>query len=102
MIQVITTSDDRAELESIAKHLVEAGLAACCQIEGPITSVYRWEGNVETATEFRLIAKSTHEKYAQIETAILNQHHYAQPQIVAIDLAIVESGYEKWAKECLE
>ena len=102
MIQVITTSDDRTELESIAKHLVEAGLAACCQIEGPITSVYRWKGNVETSLEFRLIAKSTKEKYVQLESAILNQHHYDQPQIVAIDLVFVDSGYENWAKQCLE
>lgn len=102
MIQVITTSDDRTELESIAQNLVEKGLAACCQIEGPITSVYCWQGNLESATEFRMIAKSIREKYSQIESAILDQHHYDQPQIIAIDLAIVEPGYAKWAKESLE
>lgn len=99
MIQITTTGDDRAELESIAKHLVEHGLAACCQIEGPITSIYRWAGKLETSDEYRCIVKSTRERYPQIEAAILSLHHYDQPQIVATDLAFVEQGYARWIRE---
>ena len=43
-IQISTTCDDREVLEKLAARLVESKVAACCQIEGPVTSVYRWEG----------------------------------------------------------
>ena len=48
-IQVTTTTEKREDADRIARTLVERRLAACVQIVGPITSVYRWKGKVETA-----------------------------------------------------
>ncbi|MFO8081519.1 MAG: divalent cation tolerance protein CutA, partial [Armatimonadota bacterium] len=46
-LQVFCTTDSREEAEAIAEKLVREELAACVQIAGPITSVYRWQGAVE-------------------------------------------------------
>ena len=42
----VATPEDAARL---ARGAVEAGLAACVQVEGPVVSHYRWEGRLETA-----------------------------------------------------
>lgn len=97
MIQLSTTSDDRNELLRIADHLISNRLAACCQIEGPFTSIYLWEGQVESCEEFRCVIKSTQERYAAIESAILSLHHYACPQIVGCELPMSEANYVRWA-----
>ena len=51
IIQVITTTETKADAQAIARALVEKRLAACVQIIGPITSTYRWRGEIETAEE---------------------------------------------------
>ncbi len=57
-IQIITTTDSKAAAERIARELVEQRLAACVQIGGPITSVYRWQGKMETAEEWTCTIKT--------------------------------------------
>jgi periplasmic divalent cation tolerance protein len=47
-IQVTTTTETKADAERIALALVEARLAACVQIVGPIESIYRWKGRIES------------------------------------------------------
>jgi periplasmic divalent cation tolerance protein len=59
LIVAITTLESREDADSLACSLVDLSLAACVQVEGPITSHYRWAGKVEHATEFRLMIKST-------------------------------------------
>jgi len=54
-----TTTAEAEDARKIAARLVEAKLAACVQIVEPITSVYRWQGNVEEEKEVLLLIKST-------------------------------------------
>mgnify|MGYP006382002757 CR=1 FL=1 len=36
---------------AVAGAAVDEGLAACCQVSAPVTSLYRWEGRTERAAE---------------------------------------------------
>jgi periplasmic divalent cation tolerance protein len=56
-VQVITTTANQDDAERIARALVEARLAACVQVLGPMTSTYRWKGRIETAQEWQCVAK---------------------------------------------
>ena len=58
VIQVVTTTDKKADAERIARELVEGRLAACVQVIGPVLSTYRWKGRVETAEEWQCWAKT--------------------------------------------
>ena len=73
-IQVTTTTDKREDAEGIARALVEARLAGCVQIIGPLTSVYRWKGKIERAEEWLCLVKSREELYEAIEAAIRSRH----------------------------
>lgn len=97
-IQVMTATDNREEAERIARSLVETRLAACVQIVGPVTSIYRWKGAVETAGEWLCLVKSRAECYGAIEQAIRALHSYETPEILALPVAAGSSDYLDWLR----
>ena len=68
-IAVLTTIDDKEAAGRIARVLVEQKLAACVQISA-INSIYSWDGEVQESPEYRLLAKTTDERYPALEDAI--------------------------------
>ena len=56
-IQVVTTTEKKEDAEKIAACLVEKRLAACVQIAGPISSLYRWKGKIERARRVAMLDK---------------------------------------------
>jgi periplasmic divalent cation tolerance protein len=101
-IQVITTTATHDEAEIIGRALVEERLAACTQIIGPITSIYRWEGQIETSQEYQCWAKSRRDLFERIEVAIRRLHPYQVPEILAIPIAAGSQSYLKWLDEQVE
>ncbi len=60
VISVYAIFASAEEAERIGRTVVQERLAACINIFGPIRSVYRWQGEVETADEIAAILKTTH------------------------------------------
>ena len=98
-IQISTTCDRREILEQIAAKLVADKVAACCQLEGPVTSVYRWEGKTESASEYRLLIKTTIELFPVVEASVTELHSYQQPQITAVPIVAASDGYASWIRD---
>lgn len=98
IIAIATTFSSRAAAEACANRLVESRLAACVQVEGPITSFYRWQGAVDTAVEWRCVCKTAAEREAECVAAILASHGYAMPQIAVARLSS-SSAYAEWVRE---
>jgi periplasmic divalent cation tolerance protein len=97
-IQVTTTTDKREDAEKIAFALVEKKIAACTQIVGPITSIYRWKGNIETAEEWLCVIKSRKPLYEEIEKTIKAVHSYEVPEIIAVPIVAGSEDYLKWLR----
>ncbi len=95
-IQITTTSDDRNELEEIAKRLIDERLAACCQILGPLTSIYRWRETIEESSEWMCLIKTDERLYAAVEILIRQIHHYDEPEIIATPITYGSAGYLDW------
>jgi len=98
-VQVVTTTEKKADAEAIARRLVEQRLAACVQLVGPVTSVYRWKGQVETAEEWQCWAKSRRDRYDAVEAAIRESHPYDEPEILAVEIAAGSASYLRWLDE---
>jgi len=94
-----TTLSERTAAEELGRAAVEKGLAACVQIEGPIRSIYCWEGKVEEAQEFRLCFKLLPEHSAALEALVHRLHPYDVPEWVCVDAAHVSEKYLSWAKQ---
>ena len=93
---MITTTDKREDAQTIAQALVERRLAACVQIVGPITSVYRWQGKIETAQEWQCLVKSRRALYLPIERTIRELHPYQVPEILALPIVAGSEAYLNW------
>jgi len=75
------TFADAAEAERIGREVVESELAACVNLIGPCTSIYRWQGAVETAQEYRALFKTTPELARELADRIAALHSYDLPVI---------------------
>jgi len=98
-VQVLTAAGSEEEAERISAALVEARLAACVQVVGPVASRYRWEGAVETAEEWQCLAKTIAALYPRVEAAIREIHSYDEPEIVATPIVAGSAGYLAWIGE---
>lgn len=97
---IITTTFERKEdAERIAALLIDHRLVACAQIAAPITSIYKWQGRVVTATEFPLSLKTLARHYPKVEQLILKEHPYKTPEIIAQEISFVSKAYEDWLSE---
>ena len=76
VIQISTTTASRNDAENIAQHLLQAKLAACIQITGPLTSKYWWNGNIDSAEEWLCTIKTRGDAFARVERAIRENHPY--------------------------
>ncbi len=83
---VYMTFPDRDAALAVARHLIEARLAACANLMPGVTSLYRWEGQIAEEAEVVLIAKTTAERLAELKAAVVARHPYKLPCIVAVEL----------------
>ncbi|HHV93759.1 MAG TPA: divalent-cation tolerance protein CutA [Firmicutes bacterium] len=98
LLAVVTTTGSQEEAKVIARALVEKGLAACVQISA-VESFYKWQGELQEDQEFRIVAKTTAERYQEVEKTIRNMHSYELPAIYAVSLEFVYGPYAEWVKE---
>ena len=92
-----TTTAKREDADRLARGAVEAHLAACVQIDGPITSYYRSEGKVEQAEEFRVWFKYLPANASQLSAWVHHHHPYAIPQWIEVSSENVGEKYLSWA-----
>jgi periplasmic divalent cation tolerance protein len=97
-----TTVPTREQAEAIARSLVANQLAACVQIEGPITSHYVWQGQTEEATEWRLTIKTRQSIAMQLQQQVLAMHPYDVPQWTAVVADFVSPGYWDWVQQSVQ
>ncbi len=95
---VMTNCPDELVADRIALALVEQSFAACVNRLAPVQSIYRWQGNVERATEVPLLIKTTRERYGDVEQAIRQLHPYEVPEIIAWPMAAGNAAYLRWIR----
>lgn len=97
LVEIRTTCPNREEAESLAARLVQARLAACVQIDGPVRSTYEWRGALETADEWRCTCKTTAARAAACAEAIAAGHPYETPEILTAPIEASEA-YAAWVR----
>ncbi|SDQ92606.1 divalent-cation tolerance protein CutA [Natronobacterium texcoconense] len=92
----ITAPTDEAD--AIAERLVEERLAACVN-RFPITSTYRWDGEVHHDEEIALLAKTTDDAYDDLVERLEEIHPYDVPCIERFDEAGILGSFAEWRTE---
>lgn len=96
---VLTNLPDRESALKLAQALVDERLAACVNVLGGGTSVYRWQGAVEHAEEVPVLIKTCAARYAQVEAAIVKLHPYELPEVIAVPVAQGLPEYLAWVAQ---
>ncbi|MEV0317686.1 divalent-cation tolerance protein CutA [Streptomyces sp. NPDC050658] len=98
VVTVLTTTDTARKAEDLAAGAVAARVAACAQIAGPVVSVYRWEGAVETAQEWQILFKTAAARYDALEAWLTGAHDYDTPEIIATPVVRGSAAYLEWVR----
>ncbi|MGQ9505480.1 MAG: divalent-cation tolerance protein CutA [Thermogutta sp.] len=100
-LQVFVTFPTRESAEDVAQGLVNERLAACVQILGPVKSIYRWQGQVESADEWLCLIKTSQVVFADVVSFVKSRHPYEVPEIVAVPICAGIPSYLQWLFESL-
>jgi len=98
MLIAWTTVSDKTIADELAAGAVAAHLAACVQVEGPITSHYFWEGRQEKAEEYRLTFKTLPSQIEVLKIWVHERHPYKLPEWVVVKAELVSEKYLSWAR----
>ncbi|HEY0835887.1 MAG TPA: divalent-cation tolerance protein CutA [Azospirillum sp.] len=98
LVFVYMTAASREEAARIGRALVEERLAACVNILGGMTSIYRWEGAVETAEEAVFIAKTRRDLFDRLAARVRELHSYSVPCIVELPVERGNPAYLDWLR----
>ena len=93
---VLTNLPDMESARSLARLLVHSRLAACVNLMPGVQSIYRWQGAIEQANEITLWIKTTRSHYAQLEQAIVSNHPYDVPEVIALPVSDGHLPYLHW------
>ena len=87
------------EAERVGRAIVEERLAACVNILGPVRSIYRWQGKIETAEEVAAIFKTDENKSDQLIERIAALHSYDVPCIATWPINKILRDYADWVED---
>ncbi len=99
MIVIYTTFPTESDARAAGLELVEARLAACVNILPGMTSIYRWEGAVETASEAVMLVKTRQAIESEVLDAIARRHPYSVPALIVYRPKSVATSYWNWLCE---
>ncbi|MBT3534431.1 MAG: divalent-cation tolerance protein CutA [Rhodospirillaceae bacterium] len=84
------------EAKTIARTLVEERLIACANILGPMTSVYRWEGEVAEDEEIAVLLKTHRDKTASVTKRIKAMHSNDLPCVIGLPIQDGNPEFLTW------
>jgi periplasmic divalent cation tolerance protein len=95
---LLTTIGVTADVEPLARTLVEERLAACVNVLPPMQSFYRWQGTVQRDDERQLIIKTSPERLPALEERLRSLHPYELPETLILT-ATGSELYLAWLHE---
>jgi len=98
VLLVFTTFPDPETARQIGSVLIEKQLAACVNLLSAATSIYRWNGQVETEEEIPGLLKTTQSGWASLQRELTKLHPYDEPEIIAVEVVGGTPTYLDWVR----
>jgi periplasmic divalent cation tolerance protein len=96
---VLTTTSSPEAAERLGRALVEERLAACATLIPGVQSIYRWKGEVESATETLLLIKTGPEQLDRLQARLHELHSYQTPEFLVLKVDAASQPYLDWLLE---
>lgn len=98
---VLVTGPDRETLAALGRTVVEERLAACANVLGGVTSVYRWQGEVVEEGEAMALLKTTEARLDALRERVRELHPYDTPEFVALRVTSGSADYLSWIDQAV-
>lgn len=96
---LLMTAPDAETAEDIVGALVDERLIACGNIVPGLTSIYRWQGEVERDAEVLVIMKTTTAALERTLDRAAALHPYDVPEVLSLPLTEGHRPYLDWVAE---
>jgi periplasmic divalent cation tolerance protein len=96
---VYSTFPDAAAAGRVADALVREKLAACVNIHAPMTSIYEWQGRIESEDEVAVFIKTRASLADDTIAAARKRHPYSVPCFLKLPVAGGNDDYLAWLRE---
>ena len=96
---VILSTAPEGESGRIAQALVAERLIACANLLPGVTSVYRWQGAVETSSEVLMVMKTPRALAEAAMRRLAELHPYEVPEAVVVPVEAGLPAYLRWVDE---
>lgn len=99
IVQVSTTTDSESVAVALASSAVQERLAACAQIQGPVSSLFWHEDRFDTGEEWQVTFKTTAERYTELEAHLIAGHPWQTPEVTVMEVDSGSPDYLTWIRE---
>jgi periplasmic divalent cation tolerance protein len=100
---VLVTCGSIVEARKIASNVVRKRLAACANIVlGPVQSIYRWKGKVQSTREVLMLLKTSANRLEELEREVKRLHSYKVPELIALPIGAGSWEYLAWVNESVK
>ena len=93
---VLTTVASAEEAAELGRTLVDERLVACATMIPSVQSIYRWKGEIESATETLLMLKTGPDQLAALEARLRELHSYETPEFLVLAVESGSNSYLDW------
>jgi periplasmic divalent cation tolerance protein len=98
-ILVFITAGDEAEASTIAEALLRERLVACVNQVSGVESRFWWQGNLDSAREVLLLAKTRRELWERVVETVRAHHSYEVFEAIAVPIVEGSAEYLSWIAE---
>ena len=95
----LVTVEDKKSAAKITDCLLKLKLAACVSAVSGLSSVYRWQGKIERASETLLIIKTRAALRSAVTAAVRLHHPASVPEILFFNIAGGSRAYLDWLRD---
>ena len=97
---ILTTVPSAEFATELGRQLVSRNLAACVNVLPPMTSIYRWKGEIQQDTEWQVVIKTLHSRVDAVHVTISELHPYDLPEFLVVPVEGGDPAYLAWVAAC--
>jgi periplasmic divalent cation tolerance protein len=100
-VQVQTAAGSEEDAHRLGDIVLRDRLAACVQVIGPVHSRYWWQGELQSATEWLCLAKTTEDRADEVVASLRAAHSYDTPEVIVVAIVGGDEAYLGWVSDAV-
>ncbi len=99
LVVALSTVPDAEQAARIGRALVEERLIACASLIPGLTSIYRWQGEVQQEAEVLLVMKTRRALVERLKARLPQLHPYEVPELIVTPVMEGLEAYCRWVRD---